>query len=106
MGLRVEFDINDNLSLTAITDFKDYEKLLFLDVDAGPVNQSANYASVDATSFTQELRLNGTADKMRWVAGLYYLNIDNTSDNGLKFPINSVVPVSYTHLTLPTSDLV
>ncbi len=94
VGLRAEFDINDNLSLTAITDFKDYEKLLFLDVDAGPVNQSANYASVDATSFTQELRLNGTADKMRWVAGLYYLNIDNTSANGLKFPINSVVPGS------------
>ena len=28
----------------------------------------------------------------RWVAGLYYLNIDNDSDNGLKFPVNSVVP--------------
>jgi iron complex outermembrane receptor protein len=92
VALRIEHDINDNLQLTAISDFKDYEKLLFLDVDGGPANQSVNYAAVDATSFTQELRLNGTADQMRWVAGLYYLNIDNTSDNGLKFPVNSVVP--------------
>jgi iron complex outermembrane receptor protein len=94
VALRVEYDINDNLSLTSISDFKDYEKLLFLDVDAGPANQSVNYAGIDATSFTQELRLNGTADRTRWVAGLYYLNIDNVSDNGLKFPVNSVVPGS------------
>lgn len=92
LALRIEHDINDNLLLTAISDFKDYEKLLFLDVDGGPANQSVNYAAVDATSFTQEFRLNGTADQMRWVAGLYYLKIDNTSDNGLKFPVNSVVP--------------
>ena len=51
-------------TLTAITDFKDYEKLLFLDVDAAPVNQSANYAGLDATSFTQEVRLNGIG----WIA--------------------------------------
>lgn len=94
VALRAEYDINDSVSLTWISDYKDYEKLLFLDVDAGPANQSVNYAAVDATSFTQELRLNGTADRTRWVAGFYYLNIDNVSDNGLKFPINSVVPGS------------
>lgn len=37
------------------------------------------------------MRLNGTLDRMRWIAGLYYLHIDNTSDNGLKFPTNSLV---------------
>ena len=92
LALRIENDINDDLQFTSISDFKDYEKLLFLDVDGGPANQSVNYAAVDATSFTQEFRLNGTADQTRWVAGLYYLNIDNVSDNGLKFPVNSVVP--------------
>ena len=57
--------MNDDLQFTSISDFKDYEKLLFLDVDGGPANQSVNYAGVDATSFTQELRLNGTADRTR-----------------------------------------
>ena len=89
---RMEWDINSNVTLTAITDFKDYQKLLFIDVDSAPVNQSANYAAVDATSFTQELRLSGEREGMSWVAGYYYLNIDTDSDNGLKFPANGVVP--------------
>lgn len=90
-GLRIEWDISDAVTLTSITDFKDFEKLLFLDVDAAPVNQSVNYAGLDADSLTQELRLNGTLEGLRWITGLYYLHIDNESDNGLKFPINSVV---------------
>jgi len=89
---RVEWDVSDTATVTWITDYKDYEKLLFIDVDSAPVNQSANYAGVDASSFTQELRINGSTDNMRYVAGLFYLNIDSESDNGLKFPVGSVVP--------------
>jgi iron complex outermembrane receptor protein len=79
------------MRFTSVTDYKDYEKLLFIDVDAAPVNQLANYAGVDADTFSQEFRLNGETDRMRWVAGLYYLNIDNDSDNGLKAPVNSIL---------------
>jgi iron complex outermembrane receptor protein len=93
VALRGEWDLSDAVQLTSISDFKDYEKLLFIDVDSAPVNQSANYAGVDATSFSQELRLNGSAERSRWVAGLYYLNIDSTSKNGLKFPTNSLVSI-------------
>ena len=89
INVRVEWQLGGAL-LTSITDFKDYEKLLFIDVDAAPVNQAANYAGLDATSFTQEIRLNGETDRMRWVAGFYYLNIDADSDNGLKFAPNSL----------------
>ncbi|MDP2326436.1 MAG: TonB-dependent receptor, partial [Gammaproteobacteria bacterium] len=92
LAFRVEWDLSDSTTLTALTDFKDYEKLLFIDVDSAPVNQSANYAGVDATSLTQEVRLSGSGERTRWVAGVFYLNIDNTSMNGLKFPSNSVVP--------------
>ena len=59
-------------------------------MDSAPVNQLANYAGVDATSLTQEFRLNGETDDMRWVLGFYYLNIDSMSDNGLKAPENSL----------------
>ena len=81
------------MTFTSITDYKDYEKLLFIDVDSAPVNQLANYAGVDASSFTQELRLNGETDRSRWVAGFYYLNIDSESDNGLKGPQGSFADV-------------
>jgi iron complex outermembrane receptor protein len=88
---RVEWKLGGGMTLTSITDFKDYKKLLFIDVDSGPGNQLANYAGVAATSTTQEFRLSGEADHLRWVTGLYYLNINNHSDNGLKAPVNSIV---------------
>ncbi len=91
LNARVEWDMGGGTTLTSVTDYKSFDKSLFIDVDAAPVNQLANYAGVDATTFAQELRLNGEAENMRWVAGLYYLNIDNDSDNGLKAPENSII---------------
>ena len=90
ININFQYEFSGGMLLTSITDFKDYEKLLFIDVDAAPVNQAVNYAGVDATSLTQEIRLNGDTDRMRWVAGFYFLNIDTDSDNGLKFPPNSL----------------
>ena len=87
---RIEWEFANGVLLTSITDYKNYDKLLFIDVDSAPVNQAANYAGIDATSFTQEIRLNGETDRTRWVAGFYYLNIDTDSDNGLKFPVNGL----------------
>ncbi len=87
---RVEWGLSDSVRFTSVTDYKTYEKLLFIDVDSAPVNQLANYAGVDASSFTQEFRLDGSSDDTRWVVGLFYLNIDNESDNGLKAPENSI----------------
>ena len=93
INFKLAWDISDSMTFTSITDYKDYEKLLFIDVDSAPVNQLANYAGVDASSFTQELRLNGETDRSRWVAGFYYLNIDSESDNGLKGPQGSFADV-------------
>ncbi|MEM8561805.1 MAG: TonB-dependent receptor [Pseudomonadota bacterium] len=88
--VRVDWDIGSGYNFTSISDYKDYQKLLFIDVDAAPVNQLANFGGVDAWSFTQEFRINGETDRSRWVAGFYYLKIDNDSDNGLKAPLNSI----------------
>jgi len=92
-NLKFVYDVSDDVTLTSITDIKTYEKLLFIDVDSATVNQLANYAAVDATSFTQEFRVSGETDRSRWVAGLYYLNIDSESDNGLKGPQGSFADV-------------
>ncbi|MFM7274353.1 MAG: TonB-dependent receptor domain-containing protein, partial [Gammaproteobacteria bacterium] len=88
---KVEWEFCDCATLTSITDFKHYEKFMSIDVDSAPVNQLTNYAEFEGDSFTQELRLNGDIDMMRWVAGLYYLNIDIDSINGLKIPIGSIL---------------
>jgi iron complex outermembrane receptor protein len=88
---RVDWELQNGSDFTSITDYKTYDKSLFIDVDAAPVNQLANYAGVNADTFTQELRLTGETEKTRWVTGLYFLYIDNESDNGLKAPENSIV---------------
>jgi iron complex outermembrane recepter protein len=87
-----EFQLADNVTLTSVTDYKDFYKLLFLDVDSGPGNQAANYQGVSAFSLTQEFRLAGKSGPFDWVTGLYYLHITDHSINGLKFPLGSVVP--------------
>jgi len=87
-----EFEISDGINLTSVTDYKHFKKLLFVDVDSGPENQAANYQGVTASSLSQEVRLNGKSDRVNWVAGLYYLHINNRPINGLKFPVGSVVP--------------
>jgi iron complex outermembrane recepter protein len=90
LNAKLVYDLSDSMALTMVSDYKDYEKLLFIDVDSAPVNQLANYGAVDAKSFTQEIRLNGEGDRSRWVLGFYYLNIDSVSDNGLKITPNGV----------------
>ena len=90
INTRISVEMDNGMHFDSITDFKDYEKLLFIDVDSAPVNQAVNYAGVDADSFTQELRFSGESADNRWVAGFYYLNIDTDSDNGLKFAPNSL----------------
>jgi len=87
---RVEYEFDSGMSFVSVTDSKSYEKKLFIDVDAAPVNQLANYGSVDATSFTQEFRLSGGSERTDWVVGAYYLNIDTDSSNALKAPPNSI----------------
>ncbi|MEL0088410.1 MAG: TonB-dependent receptor, partial [Halieaceae bacterium] len=79
VNFKLSYELANDITFTSITDFKQYEKLLFIDVDSAPVNQLANYAGVDADSFTQEFRFNGETDRSRWVAGFYYLNIDSES---------------------------
>jgi iron complex outermembrane receptor protein len=92
---RVEWELSSGTNFTSVTDYKKYEKLLFIDVDAAPINQLTNYAGVDADSFTQEFRLDGETDRMRWVTGFFYLNIDSESDNGLKGPENSIIGTGF-----------
>ena len=92
INLNGQLELSTDVELTSVTDYKHFEKLLFLDVDAGPGNQSGNYQGVNAWTFSQEFRLSGKTDTFNWTTGLYYLHVDTHSINGLKFPVGSVVP--------------
>ena len=92
VNLNGEFDLSDSVKLAAVTDYKDFYKIGFVDADSGPGNQAGVYQGVTANTFSQELRLTGKSDLVNWTAGLYYLHIKAHSRSGLKFPVGSVVP--------------
>lgn len=91
VGLTAKLTVDfDNLTLTSVTDFKDYDKDVALDLEGGPANQFLWLQSAEAKQFSQELRLNGETDQVRWQTGFYYLNIENENISGLSGLPNNV----------------
>ena len=71
--------LNDSITLTSITDFQTIDKAYLEDNDSTPLPVTTFFQEQDADQISQEIRLNGTTDKLEWVAGAYYLNIDSDS---------------------------
>jgi len=69
-------------NLTSITDFSSVERRYIEDSDASPLSFFNFFLTTDAEQFSQELRLDGETDTMKWVAGFYYLDLDISDANG------------------------
>jgi len=94
-GLTANLSIDfESFTFTSITDYKGYEKIFGLDLEAGPVNQFFWIGTAEADTITQEFRLNGDSENLSWVAGVYYLNIDNESASGFGALPDSAYPFS------------
>lgn len=55
----------NDMTFISVTNDKDNEKRTFLDVNAAPVNQLINCQGADASTFTQEFRLNAKSERSR-----------------------------------------
>jgi len=73
---KLEWQVSDEVKLTSITDYLDVRKGYMEDSDSSPTELLQFISNQDSYQFTQELRLDGTGEKMRWTAGLYYLKVD------------------------------
>lgn len=82
-----KWDIRDGLKLTSITDFQHVKRDYVEDSDASPFADFNFFLSTDADQFSQELRLNGELEKMRWVTGFYFLDIEVNDANGAETPL-------------------
>ncbi len=78
----IKWGLTDSLNLTSITDYSTTERTYIEDSDASPVPLFNFFLTTDAEQFSQELRLDGGSDKLRWQAGLYYLDLDINDSNG------------------------
>lgn len=64
-----------NITLTSLSDYLEINKSFQYDVDGAPAQFFVYGTTQRYRQFSQELRLNGTTDRLKWVAGLYYLNM-------------------------------
>jgi iron complex outermembrane recepter protein len=73
----------DGLTLTSISDFSQYYKDYNEDSDSSPQDEVEFWTSVDTKQYSQELHVdNGGDGRLRWVAGLYYLQMNGKYDEG------------------------
>ncbi len=73
-SIKAAYDINDAVTLTSITAYDDLDKRHNVEGDMTPLQLVEAVSNVDTHTFSQELRLNGSGEKVHWIAGLYYLS--------------------------------
>jgi iron complex outermembrane receptor protein len=71
-SLKIAYDISDSLSLTSITTNWVYEDDSFVDWDFSPLTLMHGDTDSEYSKVSQELRLNYSAERLKWLVGLYY----------------------------------
>ena len=72
VSLRSDFDIADDITLTSISSYLDFDEYRDVDPD-GTALENIEYTTVAAIhNFNQELRVGGQSGPVRWIAGVNY----------------------------------
>lgn len=77
---------------TSITDYQAVKRDYIEDSDASPFNDFNFFLSTDSVQWSQEARLHGQTDKLDWVAGFYYLDIEFSDAVGAEVPLQGLLP--------------
>lgn len=72
----------DTMELVSISDYSTVKRQYIEDSDASPVEFFNFFLDTDAKQWSQELRLSGDTDNLKWVTGLYYLGLELNDQNG------------------------
>ena len=81
----LKWELGDTL-LTVVLDRQGVERDYIEDSDASPLPDFNFFLATDAEQWSSEIRLDGETEKVRWVAGFYYLDIDIADANGAEIP--------------------
>ena len=95
--LKMVLDLNENMSLTSITGYREQMEYRIFDFDASAAPFITIERWNDYDQFSQELRFNGNWDNVSVTAGLYYFNNEFeqdwvTSDTFWHFIFGTFVP--------------
>jgi len=88
--LKSSFD--NGINFTSVTDYTVSDKIYREDDDSTRFNLVTYDASADIKQFSQEIRFDGEFNNTKWIAGGYYLNIDNLFTGAFAFPSDGYFP--------------
>jgi iron complex outermembrane receptor protein len=88
--LNTEFD--NGIFLTSVTDFTTSDKEYREDDDSSALDLVTYVSTADVEQLSQELRIDGDVNKLRWTGGLYFLNIKNEFSGAFQFPSDGYLP--------------
>ncbi len=92
--LRVDYDLTDDLVLTSLTSYNDFEQNgTGMDGDGAELQIYEQSHSGSMETFFQEFRLTGNFDRGTWVAGINYEDMETFDEYMHSYGHSSVVPV-------------
>lgn len=91
LAATVNYDLSDSLSIVSLTGYNDVRRDDFNDVDGTPVGVFAYESIGRIKSFSQELRLVGSGDRLNYTVGGYYSKDDIQDDQIGDFDASSVL---------------
>ena len=71
-NLRLTWAPSEAMELTSITAWNTVDKRITADADSMPMFFGLTHYVVDSKSFSQELRLSGATNRMKWILGGFY----------------------------------
>ena len=88
-------EIGEDINLTSVTNWTDSDKEYREDDDSSQFNLVTYVATAEVEQISQELRIDGEAENMSWVAGVYFLNIENDFSGAFQFPSDAYDPTYF-----------
>jgi iron complex outermembrane receptor protein len=88
-SLKIAYDISDSLTLTSITTNSVYEDDRLGDYDFSPATLMHFDTHNEYSKISQELRLNYSVGRLKWLVGLYY----DSDDWDIDYELTSVIPM-------------
>ncbi|MCP5091388.1 MAG: TonB-dependent receptor, partial [Gammaproteobacteria bacterium] len=89
VSVQFDYDFNDAVKLTSITAFRNLDRADNADVDftSAPLldPQTANRTEYEISTFTQELRLSGSTERMGWMVGGYFFDEEVEQFTGILY---------------------
>ncbi len=92
LKLNVEYEFDSDLRLVSLTGYHDLERKGLIDFSGAPYEILLQDLDGDIESFSQELRLEGETDRMKWLLGAYYAKDDLVDANRTMLGENANVP--------------